>query len=640
MPNTCTVTGNVKNLLGENVEECVVKVSVAQPFFHGAAWISGEIASDETDASGNFSLDVIETESVGKKVAFTFEYDDGSENIKRKAYSVVVPDEASATLADLVSENNIPSAPLTFPAGNVTVNPSGGVTEDNVEDALYGLDDRIDDLENLSALSDGKIFVGNASDLPAEVDLSGDATIDNTGALTIAAGAITNTKVNASAAIALSKLAATTASRALVSDGSGVITPATTTSTEIGYVNGVTSAIQTQIDAKASSASLASHEADTTSIHGIADTSALLTASSVKTLTNTTIDADGTGNSISNIENADIKAAAGIALSKLAATTASRALVSDGSGFVSPATTTAAEIGFVNGVTSAIQTQLDAKQARSTLTTKGDLYVATASATVARLGVGSNGQVLTADSGETSGVKWAAAGLVRTFATKTGNYTATGSDDVILCDAAGGTFVISLPAAASSAGLQLTIKKTDASFNLVSIDANSSETIDGFLTRNLATPNELLVIACDGTGWNILERHIPSEWTSYTAGSAGFTIAAQETEWRRIGDSVEIQTVFTTNTVAASEARWGLPSGLTSASTGKIPSKKLAGHLGAAAAGAFSWNVLMEPSATYVTFGIQSAGVAGLTKFDGNVGFGAGTGYSFRCMVPIANWEN
>lgn len=48
-------------------------------------------------------------------------------------------------------------------------------------------------------------------------------------------------------------------------------------------------------------------------------------------------------------------------------------------------------------------------QQRSTLTTKGDLYVATASATVARVGVGTNGQVLTADSTQTAGVKWAAA---------------------------------------------------------------------------------------------------------------------------------------------------------------------------------------------------------------------------------------
>jgi hypothetical protein len=50
-----------------------------------------------------------------------------------------------------------------------------------------------------------------------------------------------------------------TASRALVSDGSGKIAAsATTTTTEIGYLAGVTSAIQTQIDSKLSTATAAS----------------------------------------------------------------------------------------------------------------------------------------------------------------------------------------------------------------------------------------------------------------------------------------------------------------------------------------------------------------------------------------------
>lgn len=66
---------------------------------------------------------------------------------------------------------------------------------------------------------------------------------------------ILNSDISGSAAIALSKLAATTASRALVSDASGFVTAATTTATEIGYVNGVTSAIQTQINDKAPIAS-------------------------------------------------------------------------------------------------------------------------------------------------------------------------------------------------------------------------------------------------------------------------------------------------------------------------------------------------------------------------------------------------
>ena len=42
-------------------------------------------------------------------------------------------------------------------------------------------------------------------------------------------------------------------------------------------------------------------------------------------------------------------------------------------------------------------------------TTKGDLAVASAANVAGRLGVGSNGQMLTADSAETLGVKWAAA---------------------------------------------------------------------------------------------------------------------------------------------------------------------------------------------------------------------------------------
>jgi hypothetical protein len=42
-----------------------------------------------------------------------------------------------------------------------------------------------------------------------------------------------------------------------------------------------------------------------------------------------------------------------------------------------------------------------------TLTAKGDIYAASASATVGRVGVGTNGQVLTADSSQTRGLAWA-----------------------------------------------------------------------------------------------------------------------------------------------------------------------------------------------------------------------------------------
>lgn len=60
-----------------------------------------------------------------------------------------------------------------------------------------------------------------------------------------------------------------------------------------------------------------------------------------------------------SIVNADINSAAAIAYSKLAALTINRALQSDGSGVVSVSATTATELGFVSGVTSAIQTQIN-----------------------------------------------------------------------------------------------------------------------------------------------------------------------------------------------------------------------------------------------------------------------------------------
>lgn len=83
-----------------------------------------------------------------------------------------------------------------------------------------------------------------------------------------------------------------TVSRALVSNASGKVAVATTTSTEIGYVNGVTSAIQTQIDTK--SAKLITTNRQTASYTLVIGDADKLVEMNVATANNLTIPLDST----------------------------------------------------------------------------------------------------------------------------------------------------------------------------------------------------------------------------------------------------------------------------------------------------------------------------------------------------------
>jgi hypothetical protein len=76
--------------------------------------------------------------------------------------------------------------------------------------------------------------------------------------------------------------------------------------------------------------------------------------------------------------------------------TKARDLATAGSAF---AAVDATELGYLDGVTSAIQTQLDAKIAKTLTTTTGDIIYASGANTPARLGIGSSTQVLTVSAG-------------------------------------------------------------------------------------------------------------------------------------------------------------------------------------------------------------------------------------------------
>jgi hypothetical protein len=96
-------------------------------------------------------------------------------------------------------------------------------------------------------------------------------------------------------------------------------------------------------------------------------------------------------------------------------------------------TVSATELGYLDGVTSAVQTQIDSKITGSSaiaptiVDAKGDIIAATAADTVSKLTVGANATVLTADSAEATGLKWAtpAAGGMTLLSTTTLSGAAT-----------------------------------------------------------------------------------------------------------------------------------------------------------------------------------------------------------------------
>jgi hypothetical protein len=110
-------------------------------------------------------------------------------------------------------------------SGDATVTNAGvltianGAIDNNKISASAGID-----FSKLEALTSAHILVGNSSNVATAVSMSGDATISNTGSLTIANNAITNAKVASNAAIEFSKLEALNSARIIVGSSGNVAT--------------------------------------------------------------------------------------------------------------------------------------------------------------------------------------------------------------------------------------------------------------------------------------------------------------------------------------------------------------------------------------------------------------------------------
>ena len=91
-----------------------------------------------------------------------------------------------------------------------------------------------------------------------------------------------------------------------------------------------------------------------------------------------------------------------------------------------------------------------------------------------------------------------------TLVTKTANYIIAGGDSVILCNATAGAFTVTLPTAVGREGKVYHTKKIDSSGNLVTVDGDGSETIDGGTTAALSVQYESIMLISDGSTWHII----------------------------------------------------------------------------------------------------------------------------------------
>lgn len=273
---------------------------------------------------------------------------------------------------------------------------------------------------------------------------------------------IDNNEIKAAAAIDATKIA----------DGS-------VSNTEFQYLDGVSSAIQTQINGKEP---------------------AFTTLSVAKGGTNS-------GTALNN--NRVIKSAGG-AIVEAAAITANRALASDSNGIPVHTAVTDTELGYVSGVTSAIQTQFTGKQA-NVITTQGDLVIGNASNVAARLAIGGSGTVLTSDGTTAS---WSAASGGESVNTvSSAGYTILTSDGytTIYITAGGTNRTVTLPALSSSANRLIRIIKADgvtsAGAGKVTVTRAGSDVIgpSSETSIDLYTADDHIVLQGGSSVWMILD---------------------------------------------------------------------------------------------------------------------------------------
>lgn len=141
--------------------------------------------------------------------------------------------------------------------------------------------------------------------------------------------------------------------------------------------------------------------------------------------------------------------------------------------------------------------------------------------------------------------------------------------------------------------------------------------------------------------WSVNEfRPQGTGWIAYTPTTQGYgTISSVNMYWKREGDSVVIQGVFTNGTVSASEAQIGLPSGLIIDSI--YSTVMVAGMLQRNSNTDRHFGLLATSGDTYLNVGYRdSVGAPMYSPQAGNTVGGNGEITAINAKIKVAGWGN
>jgi hypothetical protein len=203
----------------------------------------------------------------------------------------------SAVTNNKIAANAVNTAKIANNSVTTAKIEDSAVTENKIANLSVSTNKIADEAVTTAKIADGSVNsdkIEDGSIVTAKVS-SQAITVDK-----ISDDSITNAKISPTAEIAQSKIAGLAEDLDLLATKEGptftglVVLPSSTTigdvdATEISYLNGVTSSIQTQFGSAATA--LSTHSADTTDVHGIADTSLLATKSYADAIGTTATDA-------------------------------------------------------------------------------------------------------------------------------------------------------------------------------------------------------------------------------------------------------------------------------------------------------------------------------------------------------------